>query len=171
MQDEIRKQSVFVNSMVDTGTDRADRILNGWKEIANYLHCGIRTVQRWESNLRLPVRPRGKSRSAVLALTLELDLWLKSCPARVNHNGSSKLRVSSATPDPELQDEIRMSRELRAAVRKSGEHLKVVASQLLANITKLHSEVGAIRASTAQVGHSFTSETDERSSCEPGIAA
>jgi len=23
-------------------------ILSGWKEIASYLHCGVRTVQRWE---------------------------------------------------------------------------------------------------------------------------
>ena len=38
---------------------------------------GVRTVQRWEQELGLPVRrPRGKSRSAVIALKPELDRWL-----------------------------------------------------------------------------------------------
>ena len=52
-------------------------ILNSWKEIAVYLGRGIRTVQRWEIDLGLPVRrPRGKARSAVIALKAELDSWL-----------------------------------------------------------------------------------------------
>jgi hypothetical protein len=29
-------------------------VLNFWKEIAEYLHRGIRTVQRWERDLKLP---------------------------------------------------------------------------------------------------------------------
>jgi hypothetical protein len=29
--------------------------MHGWKEIANYLHCGVRTAQRWETNLGMPV--------------------------------------------------------------------------------------------------------------------
>ena len=32
-------------------------LLNGWKQIANYLGRGVRTIQRWES-LGLPVRQR-----------------------------------------------------------------------------------------------------------------
>ena len=54
-------------------------ILNGWKEIANHLGRGVRTVQRWEQ-LGLPVRrPKGTDRSAVLALSEELDEWVKRC--------------------------------------------------------------------------------------------
>jgi len=53
-------------------------VLNSWKEIASYLGRGVRTVQRWERELNLPVRrPRAKERSAVLALKSELDQWLK----------------------------------------------------------------------------------------------
>jgi hypothetical protein len=56
-------------------------ILNSWKEIADYLDRGIRTVQRWERDLHLPVRrPRGKRRSAVLAIRHEIDAWLGSLP-------------------------------------------------------------------------------------------
>ncbi len=52
-------------------------VLNSWKEIASYLGRGVRTVQRWEQELNLPVRrPRGKSRSAVIALKTEIDVWL-----------------------------------------------------------------------------------------------
>src|SRR5262249_9537841 len=56
-------------------------ILNSWKEIAKYLDRGVRTAQRWERDLHLPVRrPRGKRRSAVLALPKEIDAWLANCP-------------------------------------------------------------------------------------------
>src|SRR5689334_23120920 len=59
------------------------RILNSWKEIANYLGRGVRTVQRWEAQLGLPVhRPAGKDHSAVLAFSSELDQWLDSRPIR-----------------------------------------------------------------------------------------
>jgi hypothetical protein len=56
-------------------------VLNSWKEVATYLGRGVRTVQRWEQELGLPVRrPRGKSRSAVIALKSDLDRWLKEAP-------------------------------------------------------------------------------------------
>jgi len=59
------------------------RILNSWKEIASYLGRGVRTVQRWEAHLGLPVhRPSGRDHSAVLAFSNELDQWLDSRPVR-----------------------------------------------------------------------------------------
>jgi hypothetical protein len=59
-----------------------EEVLNSWKEIAAYLGRGVRTVQRWEQELGLPVRrPRGKSRSAVIAFKPELDKWLHHAPA------------------------------------------------------------------------------------------
>jgi len=59
------------------------RILNSWKEIATYLGRGVRTVQRWEAQLGLPVhRPAGKDHSAVLAFSSELDQWLDRRPLR-----------------------------------------------------------------------------------------
>lgn len=54
-------------------------ILNSWKEIAFYLGRGVRTVQRWERELHLPVRrPWNKTRSAVVAFRSDLDEWLAS---------------------------------------------------------------------------------------------
>jgi hypothetical protein len=75
-------------SQRNDGEGRADApgertILNSWKEIATYLGRGVRTVQRWEIDLGLPVRrPKGRDRSAVLALTDEMDAWLRRAPVR-----------------------------------------------------------------------------------------
>jgi len=50
--------------------------LSGWKEIAAYLDRGVRTVQRWEKTLGLPVRRIGTGRGEVVyAITEELDAW------------------------------------------------------------------------------------------------
>jgi CheY-like chemotaxis protein len=55
----------------------APMILKGWKDTANYVGCGVRTVQRWEK-LGLPVRrPTKGLRSAVVAITEEIDAWVK----------------------------------------------------------------------------------------------
>src|SRR5438552_17635167 len=67
--------------MLTLETANSHDVLNSWKEIARYLARGVRTVQRWEADLALPVRrPRGKSRSAVLAIRSEIDGWLNSRP-------------------------------------------------------------------------------------------
>ena len=59
------------------------QFLNGWKEIANYLGKGVRTVQRYERDLGLPVRrPAGKPTGSVLATTAELDAWVAASPIR-----------------------------------------------------------------------------------------
>lgn len=54
-------------------------VLSGWKGIGRYLGKGVRTVQRWERQLGLPVR-RTKNqglKSAVLALQTEIDAWVR----------------------------------------------------------------------------------------------
>ena len=51
-------------------------LLNGWKEISNYVQRGVRTAQRWEC-LGLPVtRINDSVRSPVIALSEELDQWI-----------------------------------------------------------------------------------------------
>src|SRR5215470_20400014 len=50
--------------------------LNSWKEISLYLDRGIRTVQRWETELALPVHRMGHGpRSPVHAFPAELQAW------------------------------------------------------------------------------------------------
>jgi hypothetical protein len=59
------------------------QFLSGWKEIANYLGKGVRTVQRYEWQMGLPVRrPAGKPRGSVVATRPELDAWVGASPIR-----------------------------------------------------------------------------------------
>lgn len=51
-------------------------VLSSWKEIAGYLGKGVRTVQRWERELGLPVRrPKGHKSRIILAYPEELKNW------------------------------------------------------------------------------------------------
>ncbi len=59
------------------------QFLSGWKDIANYLGKGVRTVQRYEWELGLPVRrPAGKSRGSVVVTRVEVDAWVAASPIR-----------------------------------------------------------------------------------------
>lgn len=54
-------------------------LLNGWQAIAGYLGKGVRTVQRYERDLQLPVRrPSGKIRGVVVACEIELQQWVSA---------------------------------------------------------------------------------------------
>jgi len=56
-------------------------IISGWKDIANYLGKGVRTVQRYEHELGLPIRrPAGKPVGSVIATKAELDGWVTASP-------------------------------------------------------------------------------------------
>ena len=70
------------------------QMLNSWKEIASFLDRGVRTVQRWEQELQLPVHRIGKGkRSPVYALVPELKFWL----ATSGINSVPHLRVVDPT--------------------------------------------------------------------------
>lgn len=54
------------------------RRLNSWKEIAAYFNRDVRTVQRWESELGLPVHRRPHTRRGIVyAYQPELETWWK----------------------------------------------------------------------------------------------
>src|SRR5215471_17764720 len=104
-------------------------ILNGWKEIACYLGKGVRTVQRYERNLALPVRrPAGRPFGSVMATKAELDAWVSASPVResfpvslINSGNTAalkelKLRISEMHrlrhETVELRDELRAACDL-----------------------------------------------------------
>jgi hypothetical protein len=65
------------------GISSGRNILRSWKQISVYLGLGVRTVQRYEVQFRLPVhRPAAKTRCAVMAFSDELDGWLRNSPTR-----------------------------------------------------------------------------------------
>ena len=93
------------------------RILNSWKEIASYLGRGVRTIQRYEEKLGLPVhRPAGRERSAVLAFADELELWLRITPIRNGtHSNPTNGNSSVAIELPEIHFKNDVRRELARA--------------------------------------------------------
>src|SRR5678815_655453 len=57
--------------------DNNFKIIKSWKDIASYLGVGIRTAQRWTRERGLPVKQPGATRrTAVLAISDEIDRWL-----------------------------------------------------------------------------------------------
>ncbi len=93
-------------------------ILTSWKAIAAYLSCGVRTAQRWEMEMALPVRrPGGSSRNIVLAVTEELDEWVKQKP--VVEPGVDNLVVRQAQLRRELGELRIRQRQLVAELRGS----------------------------------------------------
>ena len=68
---------------VEAATGHSPQILNSWKEIASYLDRGVRTVQRWEQDLQLPVHRIGRGkRSPVYAVVSELKFWMITSAGR-----------------------------------------------------------------------------------------
>jgi hypothetical protein len=81
----------------DIGGERrqAERLLSSWKEIAKFLGKGVRTVQRWEREIGLPIhRPAGAERGRVLALESELRDWVES--------GQKQQPITGETSDPRM---------------------------------------------------------------------
>src|SRR5262250_3631481 len=61
-----------------------ERRLESWGEIASYLRREIRTVQRWERNLGLPIHRLSVGKNAsVYAYPSELDKWYKERETRL----------------------------------------------------------------------------------------
>jgi hypothetical protein len=99
-----RNQMQISETNSASAAPESERILNSWKEIASYMGRGVRTVQRWEQELGLPVRrPRGQSRSAVIALAGDLDEWLHRAPVGLEPDSNGKGAIvnpsHSSAPD------------------------------------------------------------------------
>ena len=110
-------------------------ILSGWKEVACYLHLGVRTAQRWEEDLGLPIhRPQGRKRSAVVANAQEIDLWLHSRPIRLPVQNANVPLSGEKAAQKEL---LLRSRELRAAVSHSREAMAKARENLMNTLSNL----------------------------------
>lgn len=102
--------------------------LSGWKEIAAYLRKGVRTVQRYERHMGLPVRrPAGKTQGSVLATRAELDKWMSAQPLReavqvertipnTSTAAFAALKKSVANMRRLHEDMLELREELRASV-------------------------------------------------------
>lgn len=70
--------------------------LDSWKEIAAYLKKEVRTVQRWEKNLGLPVRrlTQGKQ-GTVFAYKSDLDAWWVQSQSKLEEEEDDKSDVGA----------------------------------------------------------------------------
>jgi len=133
-------------------------VLTGWKEIAKYLHMGIRTVQRHEREQKLPVRRLSEnSRGPVIATKLELDLWVTSFPKRRDANDLRR-------PQPErdgLETHILQAKKLR--VETLG-----LRDQLLGSIARLQK---TIHISQSRMKGAVTAKTTSHDVAETSVAS
>jgi hypothetical protein len=98
-------------------------VLSSWKDIARYLGKGVRTVQRWERHLGLPVRrPNGAlQKSAVVLYRGDVDAWLATrFSARALKKNEAQSSRSARTT---LREGIRTARELRMANQELTEQI------------------------------------------------
>lgn len=102
-------------------------VFTSWKEIARYFGKGVRTVQRWERELGLPVRRfEAQAERRVLAVPEELDQWVMS---RYTQNGSG------------LQAELARCRSEVAELSAENESLRKEVESLRARVSELRREL------------------------------
>jgi hypothetical protein len=117
-------------------------VLTCWKDIAHYFGKGVRTVQRWERYLGLPVRrPLGiDHKSAVVAYPRDLDAWLHSRWSRrpvepapkAGHTAMDRQLISS-----EISDGLRLSHQLQKELRALRKEHRDLIDQLSSELNAL----------------------------------
>lgn len=116
----------------------SSQIFSGWKDIANYLGKGVRTVQRYEGELRLPVRrPAGKMRGSVVATKDELDAWVKASPIREMYHLKAPENQGNGVRLEEFKHGVEEMRRLR-------KQMTDLRLELLASVSVLHKSIGNI---------------------------
>ena len=127
---QLTNQSAVKQSLSGAGMDLKKpaglEILSGWKEIGNYFGRGVRTVQRYERELGLPIRrPCGKHAGSVIATKAELDAWISASPIR--HSFPVRQEECHTTSLDQLQRKVlkmhRLCSEIAAARAELGESL------------------------------------------------
>lgn len=92
---------------------QAQLILNSWKEIATFFGRGVRTVQRWEQELQLPVHRIGKGkRSPVFAVASELKFWM------ITSAGRNAFKIGAKEKMPRPADQPRREAQLAARLHQ-----------------------------------------------------
>lgn len=95
------------------------KVLHSWKDIANYMGRGVRTIQRYEVQLGLPVhRPAAKNRSSVMAFSDEIDVWLNRAPTRTQ---STEL---SGSPPKLTEEQVKQQLAMRANIKANNTSAK-----------------------------------------------
>ena len=121
--------------------NQSHAILNSWKEIAVYLGRGVRTVQRWEQELQLPVHRIGKGRrSPVFAVVSELKFWMVTPAGRNAFNAVERQTMQRDSNGPKREAQLAAKlHQLAQAVAESSVRHQRNAEALEKNILALRS--------------------------------
>jgi TolB-like protein len=80
------------------GHSLAEDRLDSWKEIASYLKREVRTVQRWEKTIGLPVhRLQVDRQGTVYAYKSELDAWFRERQAQLEVEAKHEENAGAST--------------------------------------------------------------------------
>jgi hypothetical protein len=149
--------------MLNAATNGRTSTLNSWKEIACYLGRGVRTVQRWENELQLPVHRIGSSeRSPVFAFKTELDNWVRRQAGNGREFPQVAIEEDKATRPHHLQVAFRvlerssqLTSEALGLLARQRAHTKVLREQvermahLLPNVAKIGSSAAPLNGRRA----------------------
>jgi hypothetical protein len=122
--------------------------LNGWKEIAAYIGKSVRSVQRWERELALPVHriPTAEGGQIVYARRAEIDAWRASLDAP---------SAADIDPAPSSERDAAGAPGPRALARN-----RVAAWAAFVAVTIIVAAVIGFRAAPRFVGHPARFEFD-----------
>lgn len=143
-------------------------VLRSWKEIAAYLHCAVRTAQRWEAQLGLPVhRLRAQHRDAVISDRKELDEWLIRTFSKKETTPATDVLPGAAILDQACLDLARDLEVLRTrlAISPDGGNLAEKARLIEAARAKVFTSIQLMDESGSDniASHGAATELDARS--------
>lgn len=123
-------------------------MLSSWKEIAHFFGKGVRTVQRWEKTLDLPIhRPPGAPSNVVLARTSDLEEWMHRGSVRTEMDETSNETVASL---PVLEREVARLASLHGVAAESADVTSSVEDRVSA-LAETVAQVNGKMASGAAV--------------------
>ena len=120
------------------------QVLSGWKDVARHLGMGVRTVQRYERLMGLPVRrPAGRSRGSVVATISELDAWVTASPIR------EAFHLTKSPPDFRVRN-LETVRVRLGEMRALREQMWELRNELKTSLTLLTESIRSLQSGLAQ---------------------
>jgi hypothetical protein len=108
-----------------------EQLLQAWKDIAAYMRRDVRTVQRWEKLLELPIHRLTDSRSgSVFAYKSELDAWRETRALQIEAC-QAKMTAPGNTPETKTPEQIRIRVSFPWAAAVLGALVGVAASAVV----------------------------------------
>ncbi len=100
-------------------------VFSSWKEIAFFFGKSVRTVQRWERTLALPViRPENTTGNIILARVADLESWMKQPLIREAHVRTSDTSQEWAQSRLECRRRVERMEALLTDLSRHTERLK-----------------------------------------------